>query len=413
MKQITQTFLLAGLLLSSGITFAKGLSIEEPYVREVPPGQMISASFMTLKNDNDKEIALIKASSDVAKTVELHEHVHEGGMMKMRLVPKISIPAKGTRSLKPGGYHIMLIGLQRKIKAGDKVTINLEFDNGDEEAITATVKKIMAGMMKTKMKMGGMMGKKEDASHLNPMPNFMDVFKKMPEKLNLSKEQIAALKKGMKERGPIIQELFASLKKNESDILDAALSGKSINNIEQIANRILLDRLDIMKGKADCRESIKEVLDEKQFKTMVELYRAKMMPKAKKMDEMQAKMAMNKHTNPMPNLMLVVKKMGDKLDLSKDQSTRLKAWNDERDPIMAKQFKTVVQFEKEILEAALNNEPLMKINQLADAITMERMKIIRGKTFCRNKMKEILKPEQFEKVISLYKANFVSVMKKR
>lgn len=405
MKKITQIVILASLLLGSGLSLAKGLSIDEPYVREVPPGQMISASFMTLKNNSGKEVALIKASSDVAKTVELHEHVHEGGMMKMRLVPKISIPANGIRLLKPGGYHIMLIGLQRKIKSGDKIKINLEFDNGDKETVTAPVKKVMMGMMKMK-------GKKKDTSHLNPMPNFMRIFKKMPEKLNLTKEQTEALKKGMKERGPIIKELFESLKKNETDIIEAALSDKSINDIELIANNIMQDRLSIMKGKADCRESVKEVLDEKQFKNLVALYRADMMPKAKKMDEMQAKMAMIKHTNPMPNLMQVFKKMEDKLDLSEDQVTKLKAWGAERGPVMAKQYKAVMTLEKEILEASLSNKPLMKINQLADAITMERMKIIRGKTFCRNKMKETLKPEQFTKVIALYRANFLKPMQK-
>jgi len=125
MKAISKILAVAVLLLTSSLSFAKGMSVDNPYVREVPPGQMISASFMTLKNASDKEVALIKASSDVAKNVELHEHVHEDGMMKMRQVPKIVIPANGVTVLKPGGYHIMLIGLQRKIKAGDKIDINL------------------------------------------------------------------------------------------------------------------------------------------------------------------------------------------------------------------------------------------------------------------------------------------------
>jgi len=410
MKQINKTILTIILLISTSLSFAKGVSVEEPYVREVPPGQMISASFMNLKNDSDKEIALIKASSDAAKSVELHEHVHEDGMMKMRQVSEILVPANGSTSLKPGGYHIMLIGLQQKIKAGDKIDLNLEFDNGDKKTITATVKKTMMGMKKG-MKMDGMKEVKKmknDTSHLNPMPNLMLVFKKTPEKLNLNKEQTAALKKGMKERESKIKELFASLKKNESEIMEAALSGTPLTNIDQLANSIMQDRLAIMKGKTGCRESVKEVLDENQFKIMVDLYRAKMMPQAKKMNKMQAKMAMIKHTNPMPNLMLVVKKMGEKLNLSEDQAAKLKAWSDERDPVMAKQYKAIMKFEKEILEVALNNEPVEKIYQLADAITMERIKVIRGKLFCRNKMKSILNADQFKKVIELYKANFIT-----
>jgi len=139
--------LLVGFILISGLSFAKDMSVDAPYIREVPPGQMTSASFLTLKNASDKEIALIKATSDVAKNVELHEHVHEDGMMKMRQVPKIVIPANGETTLKPGGYHIMLIGLTRKIKAGDIIDIELEFDNGEKQTIKAEVKKIMQGMM--------------------------------------------------------------------------------------------------------------------------------------------------------------------------------------------------------------------------------------------------------------------------
>ncbi|MCF6190352.1 MAG: copper chaperone PCu(A)C [Cocleimonas sp.] len=139
--------LAVGFIIMAGLSFAESISIDDPYVREVPPGQMTSASFLTLKNTSDKEVALIKVTSDVAKNVELHEHVHNDGMMQMRQVNKIVIPAKGKTSLKPGGFHIMLIGLTRKIKAGDIIEIELEFDNGETQTIKAEVKKIMLSMM--------------------------------------------------------------------------------------------------------------------------------------------------------------------------------------------------------------------------------------------------------------------------
>jgi len=226
-------------LLTSSLSFAKGMSVDDPYVREVPPGQMISASFMTLKNDADKEVALVKANSDVAKTVELHEHVHEDGMMKMRQVPKIVIPAKGETVLKPGGYHIMLIGLQRKIKSGDKIDINLEFNNGEKKTITATVKKVMMGMKG--MKMGGMKGMKHGAmkmggmkmnmAYFHPMPNLMKVFKKMPEKLSLSAEQTEKLKAGIAKRLPKVKDLKAAIAKYEKEINEAALADKPISQV--------------------------------------------------------------------------------------------------------------------------------------------------------------------------------------
>ena len=152
MRQATKILLTALLLLSSGFASAKRVSVESPFVREVPPGIQTSAFFLTLTNESNKKLSLVKASSDVANNVELHEHVHKDGMMQMRQVKQISIPANGKTILKPGGYHIMLIGLTRKIKSGDSVNITLEFDDGSKQAVNASVKKIMKGMMKNSMK---------------------------------------------------------------------------------------------------------------------------------------------------------------------------------------------------------------------------------------------------------------------
>jgi len=398
----------ACLLLLANLSFAKGVSVDEPYVREVPPGQMISATFMTLKNDTDKDIALIKASSDVAKNVELHEHVHEGGMMKMRQVPKIIIPAHGITELKPGGYHIMLIGLQRKIKSGDKVTLNLEFDNGNKETITATVKKVMMGMMKGMKKGDKQHGAmKLDTSHLNPMPNLMMVFKKMPEKLKLTPEQTAKLKAGIAERSPKIKDLFGTVKQYEKDILEAALADKPLSDLDQLASNIVQERLNIINAKAGCAENVKSILNEKQFATLQNIYKEKFAKKLEYPDDTKGKMAMLKHVNPMPNLMMVVKKMGNKLNLSEKQTAKLKAWHDERSPVMTKQYKTIIRLENELQNAALNNAPAEKLAELADAIMQNRMKVMRGKAFCRDKIKEILNPEQYKKTLELYKSNFI------
>ena len=403
MKQFTKIVLMLSLFVVTGLSFAKGISVDDPYVREVPPGQMTSASFLILKNTNDKETALIKATSDVAKNVELHEHVHDNGMMKMRQVAKIVIPANGETILKPGGYHIMLIGLTRKIKAGDIIDINLEFDNGDKQSIKAEVKKIMQGMMKD-MK-HGVMDKMKIKKHVNPMPNLMLVYKKMGDKLNLSDDQKAKLDAGIKERGPKIAELTKLVMKIEKDIKEASLNDESIEKIDQLANNLVQERLAIIKGKTFCRESAKKVLDEKQFGHMLKLYRENFTAKPK-MDEEQAKIAMKKHTNPMPNLMMVVKKMSDKLNLSKKQAAELKQWSDERGPVMAKQYKSIIKQEADILDLSLKNAPEEMLMPLADGIMQVRMKIIRGKVLCRENMKRILDNKQYAKVKELYKANY-------
>jgi len=405
MKQLNQLGLALCFFLVTGLSFAKGMSVDDPYVREVPPGQMTSASFLILKNTNDKDVALIKATSDVAKNVELHEHVHDNGMMKMRQVPKIMIPANGETILKPGGYHIMLIGLTRKIKAGDIIDINLEFDNGDKQSIKAKVKKIIQGMKGSMKK--NMHKIKMDKSHLNPMPSLMRVFKTTPEVLNLSAEQTATLQKGIEERDPKIKELFKKVTQLEKELNTAALDDKPLSIIDQLATKIVQNRLGIINGKAGCAVSVKEIMNEDQFSKLQSVYIKKFAKKRQYSDDKKGQIALLKHVNPMPNLMQVIQKMADKLSLSEGQAVKLKQWQEEREPVMNKQYKTIITLENKLQDAALNNAAPEKLAELADGIMQNRIKVIRGKAFTRDKMKEILKPEQFKKVVELYKANFM------
>lgn len=136
--------------------FAADIAVENPYVREVPPKMPNSAAFMKLTNSSDTEVSLTSAASDVANVVELHEHAKVDGMMQMRQVAKIVIPAKGQTELKPGGLHVMLIGLKHPLKEGETVDVTLNFSNGESMKVTAPVKKVMRGMMGQKKMQGGM-----------------------------------------------------------------------------------------------------------------------------------------------------------------------------------------------------------------------------------------------------------------
>jgi copper(I)-binding protein len=141
---------LAATVVTSVALYAQSVSVNDAYVREVPPNMPNSAAFMTLMNGSDQNIALVSAASDVANTVELHEHVNVNGMMQMRQIPKIEIPAHGSTFLKPGGLHVMLIGLTRKLKEGETVAVTLNFSNGEQVSLEAPVKKVAAGMMMKK-----------------------------------------------------------------------------------------------------------------------------------------------------------------------------------------------------------------------------------------------------------------------
>lgn len=141
-------------LLSALTLFASNIEVKDAYVRATPPGLPNSAAFMTVKNHTDKDIAIVKATSDVSKVVELHTHSMKDGVMKMYQVPKIDIPANGETELKPGGFHVMLIGLNKPLKVGEEITYTLEFSNGETKTITAPIKTVMSGMMKKEMKKG-------------------------------------------------------------------------------------------------------------------------------------------------------------------------------------------------------------------------------------------------------------------
>lgn len=140
---------LALILAAAGNAFAAGaadaVAVGDPYVRLMPPGAKATGAFMLLKNGGDKDAKLVKAESGAAKTVELHTHLNEGGVMKMRQVHAIEIKAKGETALKPGSYHVMLID-PAALKEGDKVTLTLGFDDGSSKKVEAEVRKPMPMM---------------------------------------------------------------------------------------------------------------------------------------------------------------------------------------------------------------------------------------------------------------------------
>lgn len=136
--------LLAG-ICASATAFAAGsadsVNVADPYVRMVPPGAKATAAFMVLKNAGDKDAKLVKVESAAAKTVELHNHINDNGVMRMRQVAAIDVKAKGEAALKPGGYHVMLIDPTAALKEGDKVGITLGFEDGSSKKIDAVVRK--------------------------------------------------------------------------------------------------------------------------------------------------------------------------------------------------------------------------------------------------------------------------------
>lgn len=131
-------------------TFAAGLadqvSVVDPYVRLAPPSAKVTGAFMTLKNSGDKPASVVSAVSPVANVTELHNHINDGGVMRMRQVKEIVVPARGEVALKPGSYHVMLIDMKAPIKESEHVVITLGFGDGSSKEVHATVKSPMGDM---------------------------------------------------------------------------------------------------------------------------------------------------------------------------------------------------------------------------------------------------------------------------
>ncbi len=113
--------------------------IKHPWVKEPPPGPNTTMVGMIIRNEGDEEDLLIGAKSNIAERVEIHKTVFDNGVAKMVRKREIPIPPQGEVEFRHHGYHIMLIGLKRKLKEGDRIKITLIFKKSGEITIEAPV----------------------------------------------------------------------------------------------------------------------------------------------------------------------------------------------------------------------------------------------------------------------------------
>lgn len=95
--------------------------------------------FMRLTNRGTQPDRLISAASPIARVVELHTHIREGDVMRMRPVNDIPVPAGQTVELRPGGLHVMLIGLTEPLRQGARVPVTLRFERAGEVTVELAV----------------------------------------------------------------------------------------------------------------------------------------------------------------------------------------------------------------------------------------------------------------------------------
>jgi periplasmic copper chaperone A len=115
------------------------LHIEHPWTWNTPPGAKVGGAFMRLHNMGKTADRLVSAESPAAGKTEIHNHLTENGVMKMRAVPHIEMAPGQSVALKPGSFHIMFFDLKQTFKVGDRIPLTLTFEKAGKTTVEVMV----------------------------------------------------------------------------------------------------------------------------------------------------------------------------------------------------------------------------------------------------------------------------------
>ena len=121
------------------------LAIAHPFARATPPGAQIGGAYMTIDNKGAADDALVRASSPVAGSVQIHTMTMDGNVMRMHEVAGVDLPAGKRVALAPGGYHLMLVGLRKPLAEGTRVPLTLTFAHAGSIDVEVAVESMTAG----------------------------------------------------------------------------------------------------------------------------------------------------------------------------------------------------------------------------------------------------------------------------
>jgi periplasmic copper chaperone A len=127
-----------GALSTMAVGAGETLRVEQPWARPTPPAAKVGGAYLRLDNRGSAD-RLVAASTPVAASVELHTHRVENGVATMRAVPAIDLPAASVVEFKPGGLHLMLIGLKAPLTVGQTFALTLRFAQAGERTIEVSV----------------------------------------------------------------------------------------------------------------------------------------------------------------------------------------------------------------------------------------------------------------------------------
>lgn len=135
-------------MLMSSFAVAGDIQVSSPWARASAGPAKAGAAFLSIKNSGSADDRLIAARADVSDRAELHTHIMEGNLMKMRQVDGIDVPAGQTVALQPGGLHVMFLGLHAPFKQGEHFPLTLVFEKAGDIAVDVEIQGVAAkGLM--------------------------------------------------------------------------------------------------------------------------------------------------------------------------------------------------------------------------------------------------------------------------
>jgi len=146
-KVVRSALIVAAIFFASGGTWSRaedvtvgGLKVSAAWARATPKNAPVGGGYLTITNIGTASDRLIGGSSDTATRFEIHNMSMENGVMKMRPVEAgIEIKPGQTVELKPGGYHVMFVGLKKPFAQGDHVKATLKFEKAGDISVDFTV----------------------------------------------------------------------------------------------------------------------------------------------------------------------------------------------------------------------------------------------------------------------------------
>ncbi|WP_417317264.1 copper chaperone PCu(A)C [Emcibacter sp.] len=127
--------------MTAAVAAENGINVSKVWARPVFMAGRTGAAYFLMNNSGQDDDRLLSVRTSLSNRAELHEHIYDQGVMKMRQVDHVAVPSGEHVVFKPGGYHVMIFDVKRVLAEGDSFPLTLVFEHAGEIEVTAHVMK--------------------------------------------------------------------------------------------------------------------------------------------------------------------------------------------------------------------------------------------------------------------------------